>query len=44
MSGRDVTGGTLVVLLAVVVFLGLLAWAILPYVQAALERLEQVAP
>lgn len=44
MSGRDVTGGTLVVLITLIVFLGVLAWGLLPYLTSTLERIQQVAP
>jgi hypothetical protein len=43
MSGRDVTGATLVVVLAVIVFLGALAWGLLPYLTSTLEHLQEIA-
>lgn len=43
-GGREGVGGTIVVVAALVIFLAVLAWGLLPYLTSALERIEQVAP
>jgi hypothetical protein len=43
MSGRETTGGSLVVLAALIIFLAVMAWGLAPYITSVLDAIDSVA-